>query len=304
MPGVEFSNPDPASVPTVNLVSLSDPNVFDAKILQDIISPSTCDNFKITWPNFVKNQASGIYYIEDRRVELYDNTDGASTVKKRLLNQRCPQVPKTFVNEETCVVRSDCTAPVFSGDFELNAANLRKFYQIDGKYVYRIQNLPLIDTASPCNTNSNRFVRKDAEGDSSGCGIDDSSGDFPTIVAAINTFLSPSTVSEQDKKLVIDLVDTSLGCTDATNDALGASFTVTIPGSDSPSCWTHTYEREWSVYTFNDWVVNHPGNPKRFRQSKPNPIAHVAEHENTGPGEDSVTLSFPSFHWRNFHDNR
>jgi len=43
-------------------------------------------------------------------------------------------VPRTFLNEETCAVRTDCTAPIFSGDLELNAANPRKFYEIDSKF--------------------------------------------------------------------------------------------------------------------------------------------------------------------------
>jgi cullin-associated NEDD8-dissociated protein 1 len=49
------------------------------------------------------------------------------------------------------------------------------------------------------------------------------------------------------------------------------------------------------------------GNPRFFKESKPNPIAYPAEHENTsGNLEESVTLSFPSwtFHQYNFHNNR
>lgn len=129
MPSVYFSDPVDAfgqAVPSVNLVSISgDPNVFEAKLLQDIVSPSTCANFKKTWPNFVKENSSGLYYVEDRRVELLENIDGSSTEKKRLLDGRCPQVPRTFLNEDTCVPRADCGPPVFSGDFVLNAENVR-----------------------------------------------------------------------------------------------------------------------------------------------------------------------------------
>ena len=44
-----------------------------------------------------------------------------------------------------------------------------------------------------------------------------------------------------------------------------------------------------------------------FRESKPNPIADIAEHENaSGNLEESLVLSFPSwgFHEYNFHNNR
>ena len=303
MPSVYFGNP--ANIPSVNLVNMSDPNIIEAKILQNVIAPSTCDDFKMTWPNFVRDNSSGLYYVEDRRVELYDNTDGAGTENKRLLDGRCPQVPKTFLNEDTCAVRSDCSPPVFSGDFELNANNLRAFYQVDNKYVYRIQNLPLVATSSPCDTTGNRFVRKDAGGDGSGCS-NDSNAQFPTIATVIETILLAMTPSEQESKRVVDIKDTSMGCTDTNDAALGASFTVTIPGSSTLSCWTHSYDREWSVFVMNDWAVNHPGNPKFYRESKPNPIADIAEQENTGDLEDSVTLNFPpwGFHQWNFDNNK
>ena len=110
--------------------------------------------------------------------------------------------------------------------------------------------------------------------------------------------------SDQDKKRVIDLEDIDIPCTDSSDTALGASFTVAIPGSGASSCWTHSYRYEWSVIVMNDWVANHPGNPVRFRASRPNPIAYVAEHENTGDLEDSVTLTYPpwGFHAVSYYD--
>lgn len=303
MPAVYFSSQ--GTIPTVNLVNMSDPNIIDAKILQNLVSPSTCDNFKLTWPNFVKDNASGLYYVEDRRVELYKNTDGVTTEKKRLLDGKCPQVPKTFLNEGTCRIRSDCSPPRFNGDFALNAANLRKFYELDGKYVYRIQNLPLIDTPSPCASWNTRFVRKNASGDGTGC-TNNKSTAFSSIATAIKAHLSSLSASDQASKRVIDLKEMSLGCTDASNAALGGTFTVTIPSTNTLSCWTHTYEYEWSVFVMNDWAVNHPGNARYFRESRANPIAAVAENKPTANPEDSVTLSFPPwvFHTYNFHNNR
>ena len=62
MPAAYFSSS--VGIPTANLVSLDDPNVFEAKILQDIVSPSTCSDFKRTWPNFVRDGTSNLYYVE------------------------------------------------------------------------------------------------------------------------------------------------------------------------------------------------------------------------------------------------
>ncbi|KAL7501904.1 hypothetical protein ACHAXN_000111, partial [Cyclotella atomus] len=242
----------------------------------------------------------GLYYVEDRRFELYDNTDGATTKKKRLLEGRCPRTPRTFLNEDTCVPRPDCSPPVYSGEVTLNAENLRKFYEIDERYLYRIQGLPLLDTPSPCDTKNNRFVRKNAGQDSSGCV--NGTANFPSIRTAIEDAIRNVTFDA----LVIDIKETDMNCDDPNDDALGASFTVTL-NNGSLSCWTHTYPHEWSVFVVNDWVSNHPGNAKYFRDSKPNPIAYPAEHENaSGNLEESITLNFPPwrFHQQNWHDNR
>eukprot|EP00804_Cyclotella_cryptica_P011127 CCRYP_019061-RA/>CCRYP_019061-RA protein AED:0.09 eAED:0.09 QI:216/1/1/1/0.83/0.69/13/1964/1704 len=307
MPAVYFSNPVHAfgkSVPRVNVANITgDPNVFEAKLLQDVVSPFTCSDFKKSWPNFVQDASTLQYYVEDRRAELYDNTDGSYTQKKRLLDGRCPQSPRTFLNEDTCVPRADCSPPVYSGEFILNATNLRKFYTMDGKYVYRIQDLPLVETPSPCDTNTNRFVRKNAGSDGGGCV--NANTNFPSIASAIKTALSGRSIADQKAARVIDIEDISLNCNDPNDAALGASFNVKL-SDNSLTCWTHSYYREWSCFVMNDWASNHPGNPSFFMASKPNPIADVAEHENTsGNLEESVSLHFPpwTFHEYNFHYN-
>ena len=303
MPHVDFMDTTQAfggDMPLVTMVSIEgDPNVFEAKLLESIQSPYSCSDFKMTWPNFARDRATGLYYVEDRRAELYDNTDASSTQKKRLLEGRCPQSPRTFLNEDTCVPRQDCSPPVYSGEFTLNAQNLRTFYDVDGKYVYRVEDLPLVDTPSPCDSNQNRFVRKNPGQDGNGCvnGITI----FPSIQDAIETALSGLSLDT----LVVD-IEADMGCDDIDDAALGASFTVTMSDGSS-SCWTHSYYREWSCFVMNDWVSNHPGNPRFFRESKPNPIAHVAEHENTsGDLDASVVLQYPpwGFHTYNFHYNR
>jgi len=306
MPSVQFTDATDAfgsALPQVTLMDISgDPNVIEAKLL-DQLGSSSCDDFKKTWPNFVQEQGTGLYYVEDRRLELYDNTNSSSTTKSGMLGNRCPRVPRTFLNEDTCIPRADCGPPVFSGEFTLTAENLRKFYEIDNKYVYRLSNLPLVGTNNPCRTNTNRFVRKDFDNDSSGC-ASDSGPEFPSIVTAIETYLGG--LSDPSSAIVIDIEDTSMGCTDNNDDSLGGSFSVTIPGG-SQACFTHSYQYEYSVFVMNDWAANHPGNPSAFRESNPNPIAKVAEHENlSGNVEESVVLNFPTwgFHQWNFHNNR
>lgn len=126
------------------------------------------------------------------------------------------------------------------------------------QYVYRLSNLPLVGTNNPCRTNSNRFVRKDFGDDSSGC-ASDSGPEFPSIVTAIETYLGG--LSDPSAAIVIDIEDTSMGCTDNNDDSLGGSFSVTIPGG-SQACFTHSYQYEYSVFVMNDWAVNHPGNPR------------------------------------------
>ena len=311
MPSVYFHAQ--GNIPSANLTSMSDPNVIGDKILRNIITPSSCNDFNLTWPNFIRDTL-GLYYIEDRRVQLIDNTNGMTTVKKRLLNGQCPQSENSFLNADTCVVRTDCAPPSFSGNFELNATNLRKFYELDGKYVYRIQNLPILDTPSPCGEDVYRFVRKDATGDSAGCAVDTSSS-FPTIRKSLETFLNNTRpAGDRQTKRVIDLPaehvpgqtwNTLVRCNDPNNAAKEKSFTVTIPEGGGLSCWSHTYSWEWSVLVMNDWVLNHPGNPFKYHKSLVNPIASVAEKEKiAGNLESSVTLTYPSWHQERFHDNR
>jgi hypothetical protein len=258
MPQVSFANAQDAfgkAIPSVNLVGIEgDPNVFEAKLLQSVDPPFTCSGFEKTWPNFAQDASTGLYYVEDRRVELIDNTNenGSTTQKKRLLEGRCPRSPRTFLNEHTCTPRTDCSPPVYSGEVTLNAETLRKFFEVDGRYMYRIQNLPLLDTPSPCDTEDNRFVRKNVDQDSDGCV--NGNDNFPSIPAAIEEALLDMTFDA----LVIDIEDTDLACYDPNDDALGASFTVTL-SDGSLSCWTHTYPYEWSVFVANDWVSNHPG---------------------------------------------
>ena len=192
-------------------------------------------------------------------------------------------------------------------DLTQHAAYLIRFFHscpsCSNKYVYRLEDLPLVGTSSPCKTSNSRFVRKDAGNDGSGC-TGDSSIAFPEVAAAIVTYLNDRTLAEQESKRVIDL-STWLGCTDTHDAALGGSFTVTIPGSGEKSCWEHSYRREWSVFVMNNWAVNHPGNYVKFANSEPNPIARVAEQEDTGNAEDRITLKFPPMSWHewNFENN-
>lgn len=291
MPPVFFS--ESTGIPSANLVNMLEPGIIDSKMLQNLVSPSTCDDFAATWPNFVRDDATGMFYVEDRRLELYDNVDGSTAERKGLLEGRCPHVPRTFLNEHLCAVRSDCSVPRYSGDFEvrcklcideisavrvssqfiawpclallgpccptkLNAVNLRKFYELDGKYVYRVQNLALVDTPSPCSTSSNRFVRKDAGGDGSGC-TDDDSLIFPEVATALEAHLSTLSAFDQEKKRVIDL-SAPIVCEYSQPDlAKEGTFTVTLPGTGASSCWTHSYRYEWSVFVMNDWTLYHPG---------------------------------------------
>ncbi len=123
-------------MPSVSLMNIDgSSNVLESKLLNQIQAPSTCANFKMTWPNFVRDSASGLYYVEDRRLELYDATDSMAPAKTRMLGNRCPRVPRTFLNEDTCIPRVDCGAPVFGGEFRLTAANMRKFYELDNKVI-------------------------------------------------------------------------------------------------------------------------------------------------------------------------
>lgn len=170
-------------------------------------------------------------------------------------------------------MRSDCSAPSFTGSFTLDAENIRKFYSVGGQYVYRMVDLPIItdplsryEMFSPCNDAVTykrfdwtpfRFVRKKQGACSSP--VPDSGIQF-SLSAVLESALSDVSASEQESKRVLDVVVPKNTCVDPLKQALGGGINVIDPNTGLTTCWTNTHPDEWSVFNLDSWTMYHPGN--------------------------------------------
>lgn len=295
-----FANPSVSFVQYANdiegayLVDLN-PVRLDTKILDSL--PGEC-SFDMNWPHFVRDINTNEYYVSDRRVQLQDNTfDAAHTVERQDAYRQCPVVPKTFLNEAHCVPRTDCGAPRYSSaNFVLNAENIRKFYTLEGLFVYRMD-IPVDENETPdvCDlTIPHRFVRRT---DTGGCGGEATVLD-ESILDAVEYHINAAVSLNPDTPVLDVEMTTDRICSDPSRSTVGAKFEV---GS---SCWQHSHPLSWNVYDMSSWAILHPGNPAAFNEWRRNPIAAFAERENNGPLEDSVTLVYPSWHDKAFFTGR
>ena len=301
MPVVNFVTNPLALGLTIPVASLEelDPAVLDVKLL----STSIDDCSMGSWPNFIQD-SDGTFYVEDRRVLFLDLTDTKTVSGRDLAGKTCPTAPRTFLNEESCTVRSDCSPPVYSsGSFVLNAEAIRTFYDVGGHYIYRISGLPVItdpssryENFSPCNDHTSykrfdwtpfRFVRKDT------CfSVVADSNIQSTLSSILASELIALSTTEREAKRVLDVAVDKNACLDPFKLARGGSINVNVGGVTT--CWTHSHPDEWSVFNFDTWTLFHPGNLEAYLKDKKNPIAAFAETDSAL--EDQITLDMPGWH--------
>ena len=207
-------------------------NVNDAGILgtlEDCSSPSY-DDFGLTQ---IYLDVGGEYYAYDRRLVSQENsldypaTTGTATTK-------CPAVPRTFLNEESCVRAPGCGIATYSSkEVKLNADFRETIYGMTPQYyVYLAENLPVAE--DPCTVNEkSRWVKDSCDGDTPDADV--------TLEAAINT-----------DKLVQDIklrTDAATACAAGT----GEKYKI---GSD---CFRHGHPNEHNIYEFSQWVWDDMG---------------------------------------------
>lgn len=108
----------------------------------------------------------GSYMLFDPRLDLQENTvenplpdGGGMTTTLTGGKTMCANVPRTFLNEDSCLLSyspsacSSSTAPDLG--IELNAENLQVLHELTGQYIYAILGLPVQDILeekleSPC----------------------------------------------------------------------------------------------------------------------------------------------------------
>jgi hypothetical protein len=185
----------------------------------------------------------------------------------------CSNAPRTLLNEEHCFLSSETTAcsaatiPTFA--VKLERAFLTALYEITGRYVYAVDNLPInnetyLDVGNfkitrcidlPCEDRRERISRW-MRVDASLC-----EGDFSTVVGvgtaeAFSKLLKPG--FEDPSNPIPLLKDIKLLKTqscdreDWLKEELGHVLSQGI-------CWKHVHPQHLNVCDLTDWVREHPG---------------------------------------------
>jgi cullin-associated NEDD8-dissociated protein 1 len=221
----------------------------------------------------------GEYYRYDPRIVLLDNTlespADPSSISLDGQTRSCPlremSAPKTFLNEDTCVVSRGCQPDAYtSNQFELNSTTLRQFFLQGNNFVYAIDNLPLDTGKDPCH----QRVRWRALGPCAGRATADMSDDTRTVLA---TAIRSSTDTNRFVKDVELPYEDRSSC----SDAVGA--VVDVDGE----CWEHTHNDQLSVYDFTLWAQSHNGN---------NEVSGFFPVKSVAYDRDDAILHFPPWH--------
>lgn len=200
----------------------------------------------------------------------------------------CSNVPRTFLNEESCFLAEDACfrQDIDDVSISLDLESLQIIHEATGgaggadtRYVYAIEGLineyPL--TEYPCTAGTRSRWMK----------VSDCSGG--PLMGSSTTIIFQSLIqnAEDGNALLRDVFFPFNGVSCAANDRDTFNFKVTVGGV----CWENVHPDHHQVYDFTYWTENHPGNGPNF-----NPIEDVAENPNATAGSWSVTTPFVLFY--------
>jgi hypothetical protein len=263
-------------------------------ILDTTLTTSTCDALPDPWNNpddsfplvpiFGRSLIKGIfeYLLYDPRLMLLENTvenplaDGGGDVSINTNGATyCSNAPRTFLNEDYCVLSSETTAcsaatfPTFT--VKLDHEFLTGLYSLTGRYVYAVDNLPIsdetyVDMGSgnikryidlPCEYRKNRVARW-MRVDISFCNGDfeDYSNVGNGTAAAFALLLEPGFEDPANPDPL--LKDVFLSDTQSCDDDDGLKEELGYVWSKGV-CWQHVHPQHLNVYDLTDWVGKHDG---------------------------------------------
>ena len=242
---IQWTNPAIAFSSTADIVdwtgvamSALTSTTADVKILS---SDQTCPGQQ---PSFMTT--GGLIYRFDSRLELINNSLQHPASSSSATS--CPVVPKTFLNKASCVRKPSCAHLSFSSAaFELNNANLIKYYTDSSKFVYHVSGLRLSSPfdVSPC-TGPSRWLKHSGNCPGGETGM--SAGTRATMVGAL-TGSTDSNPFVRD----IDMTVSGTEC-DSGSSLVGAQLQV-----DNAVCWEHVHPDTHNVYDFSLWATQHAG---------------------------------------------
>jgi len=247
-------------------------------------SRASCSSIPGFGPLFV-NTTEGILFMFEQRGSLVENTlERPVTVPSAA--SICPSVPRTFLNDKSCVTDTHSCAPtVFSNTyFVLNETTVREFYEFGGIHMHYITGLDntFPTVANPCTSASSRWIRRPNIQP-----IDCTSTLDAASATVLRDALDPTSsylqfaLGTTGNDLVRDIKIGASACP-AGDEVVGTKILL-----DDGTCWEHTHPDEYSVYDFSLWSLVHPGNKFALSGGRPNPIAAFS---------GSAALTFPSWH--------
>ena len=282
-PPVYFSSPPPAAhdlavdsgAALVGLQYEADVYILDSTL-------TTCDP---TYQTKYLIDSDGLYYRHDRRLEVLANTlDAPTTFVGDPSAGICPNTPRTFLNEESCVHSSGCAALVYTDvSLTLDLQLLDDYYFRAGKIIYRIDGLDNEGTGfnSPC-TGASRWRRLGTGTCEETAGLDATSKAL--IIDALST-------SSDTNAYVRDVeVDGSCTAEDA-GDATTAKKAVVLAGGE---CWQHVHHDTYNVYDFTWWAqqLNEAKDEKKRGNPHPGLVWTRPEY--------NFTMQWPSSNWGSY----
>ena len=227
------------------------------------------DCYEPPYGSFFARDSEGALFQHDSRLVLMNNTVDSPAQGYEL--EYCPNVPRTFVNVEGCVIGGKaCTSTKYkSSPITLNDESIRQFQTNEGMYVYKIEGLRMDDVQSPCVTTSSRWSRVSASCTSSVTG------------ATLANFI---TKLEAEAGNVRQINITK-------NDVCSAAAGAHVQTKDG--CFVHVHPDTDNVYDFSLWALSgsngHPGNAVAFANNRPNPIVKPSVN-------GQISITYPSHH--------
>lgn len=167
---------------------------------------------------------------------------------------KCSNVPRSFVNEDTCflsTLSTACSATdlVTEVSLPLNTTVVRQFYALTGREVYAIQGLVMESISeSPCAKTKSRWVVTRNAACTSPSALS------ATTISALTGAITSSSTSAN--AFVTDVTRT-LACSSSDYDQ--SSDPINIQLQVGADCYTHVHPNHLNLYDFSGWVTNHPG---------------------------------------------
>jgi hypothetical protein len=172
---------------------------------------------------------------------------------------KCSNVPRSFINEDTCFLSSSskaCSAsqPIGETLISMNTSNVIQFYHLADKYVYAVQGLDMEEIGEHACVKSDSRWTFDLN---TTC-----SSPTPLLQNTTMALVDAIQISKDTNEYIKDVTRT-LACNQSLDETVDKIDIEIQIGSD---CYYHVHPDHHNVYDFSGWVTKHPGGEERIQQ--------------------------------------